>query len=119
MGFHDERLKEEYNALSDEEKNRLGYERDLIRKLKEMVRDMDRKIAKNKQRAEEENTPKNISADQRLLLQDMTANIVRLMESSQELGELGELDQSLQNAQEAEKKNLERELMEQRFKFPG
>merc|ERR1719456_2131866 len=80
---------------------------------------MDRKIAKNKQRADEENTPKTISADQELLLQDMTANMVRLMETSQKLGELGEVDQSLQNAQEAEKINLERELLEQRFKFPG
>merc|ERR1712093_884880 len=104
--FHDERLKEEYNALPDEDKNRLGYERDLIRKLKEMVRDMDRKIAKNKQRADEENTPKTMSADQKQLLQDMTANMVRLMESSQKLGELGEIDQPLQNAQEAEKVNL-------------
>merc|ERR1711904_411133 len=42
--IHDERLKEEYNSLSDDEKNKFGYERDLARKLKELARDMDRKI---------------------------------------------------------------------------
>merc|ERR1712199_36999 len=41
------------------------------------------------------------------------------MESSQELGQLGKVDHSLQIAQEAEKVKLERELLEQRFKFPG
>lgn len=116
--FHDTRLKEEYNALSDDEKNRFGYERDLVRKLKELVREMDRKIAKNKQRADEENKPKIMSEDQQKMIHDLTKNMNLLAESSETLGELGKVDQSLQNAQEFEKTKLERELLEQRFKYP-
>merc|ERR1712224_961649 len=116
---HDTRLKEEYNALSEEDKNRFGYGKVLIRKLKELVRERDRKIAKNKQRADEENNPKILSEDQRRMIDDLTKNMNLLVESSENLGELGKVDQSLQNAQEFEKIKLERELLEQRFKYPS
>merc|ERR1711904_739341 len=40
------------------------------------------------------------------------------MDSSRRLGEIGKVDQSLQNAQESDKVRLDREALEQRFKYP-
>merc|ERR1711907_280826 len=41
------------------------------------------------------------------------------METSQKLGEEGEVDRSLQAAQDAEKTKREKEILEQRLKFPS
>jgi rubrerythrin len=114
--LHDARFKEEYNALSNEHKQR--YERELSRKLQDLVREMDRKIAKNKQRADEENAPKSVTEEQQRLLDDMSTQVKQLMELSQKLGEEGNVTESLQTAQEAEKIKTERESMDKLLKYP-
>jgi hypothetical protein len=115
---HDERYKEDYKTLSEKEKSKLGYERELHLKLQDLVREMDRKIARNKQRADEENAPKTLTEEQIHSLEDMAANISRLVASSQELGEKGEVEKSLKAAHDAYEVKLKREISEQRFKYP-
>lgn len=114
--LHDVRFKEEYNALSEHQKQK--YERELLRKLQDLVREMDRKIGKNKQRADEENAPKTVTEEQRRLLDDMAAQVKQLMDLSEKLGEEGNVNQSLQTAQEAEKIKKERENLDKLLKYP-
>jgi hypothetical protein len=49
----------------------------------------------------------------------MMARINQHMETSQRFGERGEVEKSLHYAQEAEKMNTEKEILEQRLKFPS
>merc|ERR1711907_604799 len=72
---HDAALKEEFNNLDDDQKRKFGYERELLCKLQYLVRDMDRKIARNKQRAEEENAAKSLSKEQNEMLDNLPAHI--------------------------------------------
>jgi RNA-binding protein Luc7-like 2 len=59
------RLKEEYDAISDRDKESLGYGRKLYRLLFELVQEMDKKIARSQERVEKENQPRPIKpADQ-------------------------------------------------------
>lgn len=117
--LHDETLRDEYYNLSDNEKHKYGYERDTLMKLHELLRDMDRKIMKNKLRANEENAPKPLTEESQRMVQDMGEHIKRLISSSQKLGEEGNVDHSLQKAQEAENMKIEKENLEQRLKYPG
>jgi rubrerythrin len=117
--LHEENLREEYTALTENEKSKYGYELNLLHKLRAIVREMDRKIAKNKQRANEENMPKPLSEEQKKLLDLLATRIHQLTESSQEFGDQGEVEQSLHAALEAEKIKTERESLEQRLKYPN
>jgi RNA-binding protein Luc7-like 2 len=59
------RLKEEYDAISDKEKESFGYGRKLYRLLYELVQEMDKKIARSQERVDKENQPRTIKpADQ-------------------------------------------------------
>lgn len=60
-----DRLKKDYDALDGGVRDRLGYERALVELLEQLVRDMDRKIQRARERVESENKPRLIkSADQ-------------------------------------------------------
>jgi RNA-binding protein Luc7-like 2 len=115
---HDERYKEDYQALSADEKRRYGYERDLIRKLQDLVRQMDRTIEKNQKRADEENAPRPLTPEQQLQLDTMAARVKELVEKSGKLGEEGEVDASLQAAAEADRIRAEREKLENSLRNP-
>jgi CHASE3 domain sensor protein len=76
------RLLEEYNQLSESERDRHGYERKLYNLLSELVTDMDKKIARAKERVEIENQPRAIKpVDQARLdalkLQEKGASAIR------------------------------------------
>merc|ERR1719235_1150775 len=117
--LHDDKFREDYNTLSADDKQKYGYERELFRKLNDLVRDMDRKILRNKKRADEENIAKVLSKEQQLMLDSMTTRIHALMEFAQKHGEQGNIDQSIRAAQEGEKIRIEKQNLEQRLKFPG
>jgi RNA-binding protein Luc7-like 2 len=55
-----ERLKKEYDALSEDEKEERGYERVLHDLLVQLVHKMDRTISKNKEMVEKDNQPRSI-----------------------------------------------------------
>lgn len=65
MHVHDDhiefpRLKKEYDALDEAEKDRLGYERKLYHLLIDLVSEMDKRIARAKERVDKENQPRPI-----------------------------------------------------------
>merc|ERR1711971_68312 len=117
--LHEERFRDEYSNLPESSKRSYGYETDLLFKLRNMVREMDRKIVKSKQRAEEENAPKPLNAEHRRLLDDMTERSNQQMEMSQKFGECGEIEKSLNSAHEADKIKSEKVSLEQRLKYPS
>lgn len=55
-----DRLQKEYDALTDEQKEELGYERVLYDVLASLIHRMDRNIAMNKKTVEKENQPRPI-----------------------------------------------------------
>lgn len=54
---------------------RFGYERDLLRYTEQLIRDMDRKIEKNKERAAAESRPKPIRPEDQLRLDEIKARM--------------------------------------------
>lgn len=62
-------IKEDYDKQDDREKER--YEKKLMRYLEDLIREMDRKIAKSKDRAEKESAPKMIRADDQAKLDEL------------------------------------------------
>ena len=54
---------------------RYGYERDLLRLLEQHIRDMDRKIAKAKERAEKESAPRELKSDDKERLAEIQLKI--------------------------------------------
>lgn len=62
------RLKQDYDALEASERDRLGYERKLYHLLIDLVSEMDKRIARAKERVDKENQPRPIKpADQERL----------------------------------------------------
>lgn len=62
------RLKQDYDALEPSERDRLGYERKLYHLLIDLVSEMDKRIARAKERVDKENQPRPIKpADQERL----------------------------------------------------
>merc|ERR1712025_470558 len=53
------------------------------------------------------------------MLNDLIARVNQHMEISREFGKRGEVEQSLHYAHEADKINIEKEILEQRLKFPS
>ena len=59
------RLKEEYDAISERDREALGYGRKLYRLLFELVQEMDKKIARSQERVDKENQRRSVKpADQ-------------------------------------------------------
>merc|ERR1711907_291238 len=69
--IHDTQFKDQYLTLRDDVRKKYGFDEELFRKLQDLVRDMDRKIAKNRKRAGEENVAKIISKEQQIILDDL------------------------------------------------
>ncbi|CAD7695799.1 unnamed protein product [Ostreobium quekettii] len=97
-----EDIKKQWSELSEQERLRYGYERDLLRLLEQHIRDMDRKIAKAKERAEKESAPRELKGEDRERLAEIQLKIKESLEKSQTLGEEGDVDGSMMFAQQAE-----------------
>lgn len=54
---------------------RYGYERDLLRLLEQHIRDMDKKIAKAKERAEKESAPRELKAEEKARLTEIQTKV--------------------------------------------
>lgn len=54
---------------------RYGYERDLVRYMEQLIRDMDRKIEKNKERAAAESRPKPVRPEDEKRLDEIKARM--------------------------------------------
>ncbi|KAK9844094.1 hypothetical protein WJX81_004357 [Elliptochloris bilobata] len=97
-----EALQKEWEAVSERDKAKYGYERDLLELLTQLARDMDRKIVRQKERAEQDNRPRALSADDREKLDAIKAKEVVALEKSEALAEEGDVDGSQLFATQAE-----------------
>mmetsp|Transcript_9482 Transcript_9482/g.28518 ORF Transcript_9482/g.28518 Transcript_9482/m.28518 type:complete len:334 (-) Transcript_9482:254-1255(-) len=98
---HDNEAKAQWEKLSDDEKDRFGYERALRAVLEDMMDDLRRKIQRNESRLKQQAVPSLPSAEQDKL-DVMSKRIADLVAESEKLGEEGDVDGSQAAAQQAE-----------------
>lgn len=104
--------------MEERERLRYGYERDLLRLLEQHIRDMDKKIAKAKERAEKESAPRELKPDEKARLTEIQTKVKEALEKSQQLGEEGDVDGSMMFAQQAESLKQQHESMKKTFTQP-
>uniref|UniRef100_A0A383VAM8 Uncharacterized protein n=1 Tax=Tetradesmus obliquus TaxID=3088 RepID=A0A383VAM8_TETOB len=105
--IHDDHLewpniKEQWDKLPQREKDRFGYERDLIRYMEQLIRDMDAKIRKNKERAEAESRPKVLKVDDQRRLDEIKMRQAEMLARAGQLGEEGDVDGAIEATKQAE-----------------
>ncbi|KAL6748790.1 hypothetical protein V8C86DRAFT_3015992 [Haematococcus lacustris] len=94
------------------------YERKLMKFLEELIREMDRKIAKNKERAEKESAPRELLPPEQEKLTDLKARARESLEKAERLAAEGEVDQAQQCQQAAEAYNKQHEELYKRLTMP-
>mmetsp|Transcript_40314 Transcript_40314/g.95794 ORF Transcript_40314/g.95794 Transcript_40314/m.95794 type:complete len:322 (+) Transcript_40314:134-1099(+) len=98
----DEQVKEQWSKLEEKEKARYPYEHELMTELEQLVREMDRKIARAKDRAEKESAPRPLSEADKKALDDLDAKMKEALEKAEKLGEEGDVDGAQVFSQQAE-----------------
>lgn len=101
-------LRKEWNKLTQEEKDKYGFEYDIMKLLEDLVVQCDRKIAQNRRRVEEE---EQLPPEFALQVANLDAEIKALQEKANTLGEGGDVDGSMQCINDAQ------EMVEQREKI--
>ncbi|KAL3138027.1 hypothetical protein ABBQ38_005261 [Trebouxia sp. C0009 RCD-2024] len=95
-------VKEIWDQLSAKDKDRYGYERELMTLLNQLVRDMNRKIERQKERAILESSARPLSVEDKARLDAIKGQEVDAMHRSQAMADAGDVDGSLVCAQQAE-----------------
>jgi len=94
--LHDDGCKRAWEALSDREKERLGYEEQLLRRLDRLKSDLSRRIGINRsivERAAAKRKVENLyTADEQRKLEGMAADIEGMLGQAQMAGEEGDVD---------------------------
>jgi RNA-binding protein Luc7-like 2 len=106
----------DYDKQDDREKER--YEKRLMRYLEDLIREMDRKIVKSKDRAEKESQPKPVKPEDQVKLDELHQRAKEALEKSQVLGEEGDVDQALMLSQQADAYKKQHEEMYKRLTTP-
>jgi hypothetical protein len=109
-GRQENDCRNEWEALSQEDKDKYGYEYDLMRELERLVQEADRKIARTKERVEESNPLEKLPSEVADQIRMMETQIQELQAESGRLGEEGDVDQSLtlhNEASDIQKKRAE------------
>lgn len=97
-----EELQAQWDQLSERDKERYGYERELLALLETLTRDMDRKIERQRDRADKESAPRPLTASDKARLETLLARQKEAADQSEKLAEAGEIDASFAAAQQAE-----------------
>eukprot|EP00878_Enallax_costatus_P017931 GHUV01018856.1.p1 GENE.GHUV01018856.1~~GHUV01018856.1.p1 ORF type:complete len:371 (+),score=85.32 GHUV01018856.1:301-1413(+) len=105
--IHDDHLewpavKETWDKLPQRDKDRYPYQRDLMRYLEQLIRDMDVKIKRNKERAEAESRPKVLKPDDQRRLDDISARQADMVARAAHLGEMGDIDGAMECTKQAD-----------------
>lgn len=87
------RLKAQFDALEQSEKDKYGYEHDLVLQLEDLVKGCDQRIQKNKRRAEKEMA---ISEENLVTIAKIEAEIRQLTEKCETAAENGDIDLSIE-----------------------
>lgn len=108
---HDDRSKGQWEALSDEERAKYPYERDLKKWLDKMVDDLGKKVKRNQERLDSEANPAFLPDDQ-ATIDKMGARITELLASSQTAGDQGNVDAAQAAAAQADIVKAEKKAFE-------
>lgn len=108
----------EYEALNERERDRLGYERSLLRLLQRLVSDMDRKIEKAEERARLESMPKPLKPDQQREVDGLRQQAKDLTSRSEKMAEEGDVDASMAALGQVERLREEASKLEARYSAP-
>ncbi|CAN0302771.1 unnamed protein product, partial [Ectocarpus sp. 12 AP-2014] len=91
---HDPDVKAQWDKLSEDEKDKYGYERDLMTYLMDLVVTCDRRVEKNKERLRLEQGDDNVKDSQIARLIDMERVMSEKMELSEKQAEEGLVDEA-------------------------
>ncbi|KXZ48441.1 hypothetical protein GPECTOR_28g851 [Gonium pectorale] len=94
------------------------YERRLMKELDSLIREMDRKIAKAKERAEAESMARPLKPEDAARLAEMQAKAKELLHKSQEAGEAGDVDVSMALAQQAQEMQTQHDRLHRSLTAP-
>ncbi|MEW5311126.1 MAG: hypothetical protein WDW38_002866 [Sanguina aurantia] len=111
-----ESVAEDYGKQDDREKER--YERRLHKYLEDLIREMDRKISKSKERAAAESAPREIRTEDQGRLNDLQQKARDALEKSQKAGEDGDVDASIMLAATADDLKLQHDRMVKQLTAP-
>lgn len=111
-------IQKQWEELGEHEKLRYGYERDLLRLLEQHIRDMDRKIAKAKERAEKESAPRELKPEDKERLAEIQVKVKEALEQSQRLGEEGDVDGAMMFSQQADAFRQQHDSLKKSFTQP-
>ena len=113
--WHDDALQAQFAALPKEERDAYGWEHDLLKTLRDLVRDVDRVVEKGKERVEMENAPKELTPLDKERLEDLDAQALEAEAKATALGEAGDVDGSEAAMREYERLKLLRAEEETRM----
>lgn len=99
---HDEEAKAEWDALNEREKDRTGYEADLVRWLDRFLSDLRKRKQSNSARLKAVEQPLFLHEDQ-AKLDAMSAQMKELLARAEKLGEEGDVDGALAATTEVER----------------
>eukprot|EP00210_Caulerpa_lentillifera_P004300 g4103.t1 len=97
-----EKVSHQWNALTDKQKSKYSNERELFRYLDGLVKEMDRKIARSKERAEKESAPRELKPEDRVQLEGIQTKLKEALDKAEQSGEMGDIDQSMLYSQQGE-----------------
>ena len=108
---HDDKCRLQWEALSDEEKDRHGYERDLKRWLDQLELDLKKRKDSNNSRLKATQKPVYLAED-KAALDELSKQIEELLAKAQALGEEGDVDSAEAATAEAEELKGRRATLE-------
>jgi len=110
-----ESLKAQWDELPQEEKDKYGFERDLMDFLQILVDEQDRRVAKAKERYEAQNdVPPEIPPETKKQIDLLKEQIKELQTQSEVLGEQGDVDESMAAFNKANAMQLQLQAIEQK-----
>ncbi|KAG5188699.1 hypothetical protein JKP88DRAFT_25649, partial [Tribonema minus] len=108
-------MKEMYEARPLEERERYGYERQLLRCLEELVAGVDRKVERNRERCNLENSGSGIPEDALQELLKLEVGIKEKTEESEKLAEDGEIDEAQARLEEVASMQQKKNSIEKQY----
>lgn len=111
-------VKEEWDKLLPKDKDRYGYERELMTLLNQLVRDMNRKIERQKERAIIESSARPLTLEDKGRLDAIKGQEKDAMSRSQAMAEAGDVDGSMVCAQQAETYKKQHDTLQTQLTAP-
>ncbi|KAK9821175.1 hypothetical protein WJX74_004864 [Apatococcus lobatus] len=111
-------IKEEYDMIPEKEKGRYGYPKELFLLLEKLTRDMDKKIERQKERAEKESEPRVLTPDDQRRLDEILGREKEAQRQSEAMAEAGNVDGSMAMATQAESYHSQHDALHKSLTTP-